>query len=170
MKPGILFACLLATSSFGVAKPTPDALAEAAFAENKAKVVELLKNGADATLQNTRGVSALGVACQNGNSDIVRLLLEAGANPESHSGGEPVLIIAARTGNPDSLKLLLDKGAKPNAKGRGSQTALMWAAAEGHNEAVTLLLKAGADKDIILKESGLDARRFAVESRVLCEE
>jgi ankyrin repeat protein len=52
---------------------------------------------------------------------------------------------AARTGIPAAVKTLLAYGADVNAKEtwRG-QTALMWAAAEGHAETIQLLLEAGA--------------------------
>lgn len=84
------------------------------------------------------GVTALSLACVNGNEALVRLLLEAGSDPEA--GGEKPLVAAARTGRPGPLKALLERGAKvdPNA--------LPWAAAEGHAEAVRILLKAGADR------------------------
>ena len=52
---------------------------------------------------------------------------------------------AARTGKPGPVKALLAHGADVNAKERRGQTALMWAAAEGHAEVVEALLDAGAD-------------------------
>ena len=60
--------------------------------------------------------------------------------------GETPLMIAARNGSLPSLKALLTAGAnlkaaEPNQR----QTALMWAAAEGHTSAVELLLEFGAD-------------------------
>jgi ankyrin repeat protein len=84
------------------------------------------------------GVTALTLACANGNEAMVRLLLDAGADPEA--GLEKPLAAAARTGRPGPLKALLERGAKVDP------TALPWAAAEGHAEAVRLLLQAGADR------------------------
>ena len=54
---------------------------------------------------------------------------------------------AARTGHvPTAVKLLLEAGADVNAhRPYQDETALMWAAAEGHTDVVTALLKAGAD-------------------------
>jgi ankyrin repeat protein len=52
---------------------------------------------------------------------------------------------AARTGRTGPVKALLARGADVNAKDRKGQTALMWAAADGHVEVVSLLLEAKAE-------------------------
>ena len=52
---------------------------------------------------------------------------------------------AARTGKLGPVKALLARGAEVNAKERRGQTALMWAAAEGHAEVARALLQAGAE-------------------------
>jgi ankyrin repeat protein len=52
---------------------------------------------------------------------------------------------AARTGKLGPVKALLARGADVNAKERRGQTALMWAAAEGHAAVSLALLQAGAD-------------------------
>ena len=46
---------------------------------------------------------------------------------------------AARTGRVEPVKLLLARGADVNARERKGQTALMWAAAEGHVEVIQAL-------------------------------
>jgi ankyrin repeat protein len=55
---------------------------------------------------------------------------------------------------------LIDRGAKVDAKDRKGQTALMWAAADGHSEVVQALLQAGADPRARLK-SGFTPLLFA---------
>ena len=78
----------------------------------------------------------LSLAATNGNAAMMELLLKAGANANAaQSEGETALMTAARTGVPAAVKTLLAHGADINAKEswRG-QTALMWAAAEGHAE------------------------------------
>jgi ankyrin repeat protein len=56
---------------------------------------------------------------------------------------------------------LLAHGANVDAKEKRGQTALMWAAAEGHVDVVELLLKAGADFRTPLPDSGFTAVFFA---------
>jgi uncharacterized protein len=72
------------------------------------------------------------------------------------------LMTAARTGNVETVKSLLDHGANPNAKESWrNQTALMWAAAEGHAATVQALATAGADLRA-RSNGGMTALLFAV--------
>jgi ankyrin repeat protein len=68
----------------------------------------------------------------------------------------------ARTGSLEGVKLLLARGAAVNAKetGRG-QTALMWAASEGHADVVGALLAGGAEVQA-RSSGGFTAFLFAV--------
>ena len=69
---------------------------------------------------------------------------------------------AARTGSLPTVSLLLSRGAHVDAKDeRRGQTALMWAAAEGHAPVVRALLAAGADVHTHLS-SGFTPLLFAV--------
>jgi ankyrin repeat protein/serine/threonine protein kinase len=55
------------------------------------------------------------------------------------------LIVACKFKNYDIAKLLLEKGADVNAKNDNGETALMWAAKNGHIKIVQHLLEKGAD-------------------------
>ncbi|MCH7687400.1 MAG: ankyrin repeat domain-containing protein [Planctomycetes bacterium] len=123
----------------------------------------LIRAGADVNAVNRYGIKPLMPACTNGNAGMVGLLLEAGADPNAATpDGETVLMIAARTGKPESVHALLSHGAKPNLREnwRG-QTALMWAAAEGHVTTLETLIKAGANRETRSK-GGFTAFLFAV--------
>ncbi len=76
------------------AQPLPaDALLEAARAGDRAKVVALLDAGVSVNTANRYGVSALGFAAERGHFDIVRLLVERGADVnivDSFYGSRPV--------------------------------------------------------------------------------
>jgi uncharacterized protein len=111
-------------------------------------VTLLLRAGANPAAKNRFGASPLSEAAAAGNADVVKALLEAGADATalSTADGETVLMTAARAGNADAVRALLDRGADVNARERyKGQTALMWAAAERHPGVVKLLLERGAD-------------------------
>ncbi len=73
---------------------------------------------------------------------------------------------AARTGRVDPVRALLDAGATVDAADRKGQTALMWAAADGHAAVVSLLIDSGADVHKRLK-SGFTPMLFAArEGRI----
>jgi ankyrin repeat protein len=109
----------------------------------------LLRAGANSNAANRYGVTALQLAAVNGDPAMLTLLLKAGANvgavlPE----GETILMTAARTGRPEALQVVLDAGAVVSAHEKWyGETALHWAAAENHADAVRLLIARGAQVD-----------------------
>jgi len=115
--------------------------------QDVATVRKLLAEKVPADAQNRYGVTPLILAAENGNIEIVNALLAAGANvnhalPE----GETVLMTAARTGNVPVLQALLRRDARVEARdGFYGETALIWAVASDHPDAVRTLLDAGAD-------------------------
>jgi ankyrin repeat protein len=113
-----------------------------------AAVTLLLRAGAKPAVTNRFGASPLSEAASSGNAEVVRALLDAGADAKALAtpDGETVLMTAARAGNVEAVRVLLDRGADVNATERyKGQTALMWAAAERHAGVVKLLLERGAD-------------------------
>jgi len=110
-------------------------------------VDRLLRAGAKATAANRYGVTALPLACELGDPAIVERLLKAGASANlTGPEGETALHSCARTGHVAAAKVLVAHGASLNAgdSWRG-QTPIMWAAAQGHGEMVSMLAEAGAD-------------------------
>jgi len=116
--------------------------------QDEAETAQLLvRAGANVKAANRYGVTPLSLACTNGNGAMVELLLKAGADPNAAlPGGETALMTAARVGDLASVKALLLHGARVDAKDdRRAQTALMWAAAEGHAKVAEMLIEVGAD-------------------------
>jgi ankyrin repeat protein len=119
----------------------------AAHADDAVMVDLLIRAGARANVANDTGFTAVHVACVNRNGAIVERLLAAGALPNAASrNGETVLMTCARTGTTDGVRALLSRGARVNdAETAHGQTALMWAASQGHPAVVKLLADAKAD-------------------------
>ncbi len=121
----------------------------AARSGDLATVQSLLRAGAPADAENRYGVTPLSLAVEEGNLNVVNVLIAAGANvnhalPE----GETILMTAARTGNVDVLRALLKHDARVETRdGFYGETALIWATAADHAEAVRVLLDAGADRN-----------------------
>ncbi len=148
--------------------PAPDgatALHWAAYLEDLEAATLLVRAGANVEAANRYGATPLSLACTNGDAALVELLLDAGANPnEALPEGETVLMTAARTGDAAVVKELLAHGAEVNKKeGWRGQTALMWAAAEGHVETVDALVEAGSDIHAASTE-GFTSLLFAVRA------
>ena len=138
-------------------------LHRAAYQDDLEAVERLIRGGADVKEANRYGVTALSLACTNGNARMVARLLEAGADPNTVlPGGETALMTAARTGSLEAVRLLLAKGADVKAKEKKyGQAALHWAAAEGHADVIAELVKAGALVEDRL-DSGYTPLLFAV--------
>lgn len=85
-----------------------------------------------------------------GQTDLAKVLLEAGADPNLPSTIQlhTPLMEAARTGDIALAKILLEKGANLHAVSSTGMTALHFAAAEGSAEMVQFLLSKGAHPNI----------------------
>ena len=80
------------------------------------------------------------------NAAVVRLLLDAGADPNRRNeDGDAPLHYAAGHDTPVALRVLLDAGGDPDARGIDGDTALHRAVHDGNTEAVELLLQHNAD-------------------------
>ncbi len=86
-------------------------------------------------------------AASRGNRDLVKLLLNNGANVNAKgTNGHTALMLASiKESNTEMVKFLLDSGANVNAANRGGKTALMYASKQGNKEIVQLLLDKGAN-------------------------
>jgi ankyrin repeat protein len=93
------------------------------------------------------GGTALIYASCSGHIDVVKLLIEAGAdvNKKDKKNRYTVLMVASSAGQTEVAKLLIEAGANVNAQDNGGNTALLDASWRGETEIVKLLIEEGAD-------------------------
>lgn len=92
------------------------------------------------------GYTPLHYAATGGHTDVIEVLLDAGADVNARgSRGETPLLLAASKGNVEVVELLIDNGADVNQPGSDKRTPLHKAAMVGDLEVVKALLKGGAD-------------------------
>ena len=139
---------------------------------------KLLRSGADVNRSTPAGLTPLMVASGLGHSQMVALLLTAGAQvlAVEPRAGATALHKAALSGDPDVVALLLDHGAYIDQQGAIlGHTALMDAVVYKHEAVVRLLLKRGARTSIrnhwhetaldLARRDGLDAIARLIEAK-----
>ena len=90
--------------------------------------------------------AALIRAAWEGEAEVVKLLLDRGANIEARDKyGNTALLLSAGHGQAEVVSLLLDRGANIETRDKYGKTALILAAWSGKTEVVSLLLDRGAD-------------------------
>src|SRR6185437_5061260 len=122
------------------------ALHGAVLSEEPMVAAMLLDAGAPINALDQAGASPLAVACRAANWPLAKFLLERGAKP-APANGEPALVAAAGIADDDpaGVKLLLKHRAAVNAVDARRRSALVAAAAEGHEQIARALCAAGAD-------------------------
>lgn len=95
------------------------------------------------------GITTIYYPAHNNDCETLRLLLEAGADPNGTIvNGLFPLYVAAERGNLEAVRLLVDAGADVDKQTPMGATALLNAADEGQLDVVRLLIAAGADRSI----------------------
>lgn len=123
-------------------------LIAAVKADDAAKVRSLLARNADPDVKasDTSAEPVLVTAVLNYNADMVRALVEAGANLEAKTvQGNSPLSMAALKGRVEISKYLLQRGAQVESADPRGATPLMLAARSGETDIVRALIAAGAN-------------------------
>ncbi len=118
------------------------------ISENDTTTAEFfIQRGADLYDLNANGDSALLLAVQKKNTDLVRLLLAKGARVDEKSMYSSPLLEACTAGSDELAALLLEAGAKPDIADWRRVAAIHRAAQSGRVELIQRLLKKGVDKN-----------------------
>lgn len=115
---------------------------------------QLLEANAQIDKVNNNGFNALLLACEYNNVNCVKLLLKYGANPEviNHTDHSNPLMIAALNNCTEVLSHLISLKVNLNATDINKNTALMLATQHLSIDAISMLLKAGADVNLAEKD------------------
>ena len=142
---------------------TAESLSNCAGEGNIKEVSLFLAAGFSPDTRNKAGVPLLHNAARNGNQEILKYLISAGAqlNLQADDRGSSALIDAAMANKHKLVKDLIKAGANLDIKSKDGQTALILAVGSGEEKIVEALLKAGADPDIT-DSLGASARTYAM--------
>ncbi len=132
-------------------------LMTAIYIDSLEMTLYLLKKGANVQVKNSKGWSALDLAKQKGNHQLLQVLHQAGSFKNAD------LIYAARIGDVDWLAEMIKGGADVNAASDDQETPLLWACFNGHVKVVKILLDHGARVNDRSKE-GWSALMAAAET------
>ena len=144
----------------------PAPVAEAAMKRDREAVRTLLKNGEDVNAAQGDGMTALHWAARNGDLELTRMLLYAGANVKATTrlGGYTPLLMAADQGHANVIGALVAGGADVKAANTLGTTPLMLAGASGNPQAVTILVENGAEIEAKEKTFGQTPLMFAASN------
>jgi len=148
LSPSRVFVCLVMATALLTAaeQPVPTkTIYQAATLGDIDQIKLHIARGTDLNKPDPRGTTALARAAQRGRLEIVKALVEAGANVDTTTPQGPPLFLATINRHADVAEFLLANDANPNGKDRTGRTALIVAAENAQQPLVELLVAKGAD-------------------------
>ena len=124
---------------------------------------ELVNAGLPATAQGGYGVTLLFAAAQESREEMVRFLIERGADPNRIAVYGQSAMHAALD-HPELLKVMIDLGGDRNLASKDGETLLMTATAGSRPESVRALLELKADP-LLTDRNGRNALFYAMSNK-----
>ena len=121
----------------------------------------LLMLGADSTVQDYQGRTALMHAIRGAHNESAALLIRSPTLELRDTHKETALYYAIRAGDQETFESILAAGADPNARNELHESPLMLAASRGNREMIRTLLAYGAQPNLLDATGNYDARRIA---------
>ncbi|MBN1799043.1 MAG: ankyrin repeat domain-containing protein [Spirochaetales bacterium] len=128
----------------------------AVFLEDIGMLQFLLELGANPNIMNKQHKTPLFIAAESGQTEIVKILIQAGADPHfintrayNQASNTNILIAAVMSDNPETVQLIIDQGVDLNHPDSYGDPALNWAAFFGKSKVIDLLIKAGSDLNVV---------------------
>jgi outer membrane protein assembly factor BamB len=153
-------ALVIALPLLGLPAGTAEDLWAAARQGDTARVAELLAHGVDPNAEFRAGGTALLFAAQRGHAEVVRLLLDHGADLRATEKLNQTSALHFATGYPEVVKILVERGADVNARElQKGQTPLWWAVARKDPASAQILIASGRMSRQALLEAAEQAKR-----------
>lgn len=107
--------------------------------------IQTLTDSSNFNLVTAHGTTALMIASDSGDTELVKLLIAVDVNVNAKTNdGETALMYAARDGHTQIARLLIEAQADVHAVSEWDIAALSWAMQGGHTEIIELLQEAGS--------------------------
>lgn len=144
--------------------PDTPPIIQAVINRDQEMAEKLAKADKDIDIEDYNGYTAMDWAIKAGDNEMVKILLENGADPNNESSYIMTpLMTAAAKGRADIIKMLHSAGAEINYQdSESSMTALMYAAQGENEETINVLLQLGADPNL-MDYSNMTAYMHAIE-------
>jgi ankyrin repeat protein len=141
---------------------TGESLAQCAADGRVQEISLFLAAGFSPDTRDKAGVPMLNIAARNGNRNVLRLLIQSGAevNLIADDRGSSALIDSAIGRYIDLVTDLIESGANVDIQSKDGQTALVLAVGADDEAVAEALLKAGANPDIP-DSLGVSARKYS---------
>jgi ankyrin repeat protein len=158
-----------ADMSFGPSKEwTP--IYYAVYHQREAALTHFLRNGGSPDDADGTGQPLLCIAAANGYTEIVKILLDAGANVDAttRDAGETALHLAIKNNRTDIIELLLEAGPELEVHtSETNETPLHYAASKsGSLATIVTLLKLGAKYDALNSKDQTPAESALIASNI----
>ena len=130
----------------------PHALAANGLPDALAKLLETSETAIDLNAKDEYNCAPLLWAARNGHIDMLKLLLDKGADVETQGyNGMRALHHVCNSSKEKCVEILLEADANPNATDDANSTPLHWAAARGVLNIIVRLSDKGADPNVATK-------------------
>ena len=130
----------------------PHALAANGLPDVLAKLLETSETAIDLNAKDEYNCAPLLWAARNGHIDMLKLLLDKGADVETQGyNGMRALHHVCNSSKEKCVEILLEADANPNATDDANSTPLHWAAARGVLNIIVRLSDKGADPNVATK-------------------
>lgn len=117
----------------------------------------LLEHGADRAAETVEEKTPFFAAltAKKGSSEVVRLFLEAGEDPNAALGPNSALMCATTANRPRTVRLLIERGAEVGFGGEDQAPPAFTAAVLGFHQVLCVLLRAGANPNLAYQGVGM---------------